>query len=49
MGLTNKPMGMAPQASPTLQDPHQLPQNPQPQMHPQLPAQPNPNPNNIPV
>ena len=46
MGLTNQPMGMAPQAQPTLQAPLQLPQNPQPQMRPQLPAQPNPNPNN---
>jgi hypothetical protein len=49
MGLTNQPMGMAPQAQPTLQAPLQLPQNPQPQMCPQLPAQPNPNPNNRPV
>jgi hypothetical protein len=46
MGMTNQPMGMAPQAQPTLQSPLQLPQNPQPQMHPQLPSQPNPNPNN---
>ena len=37
---------MASQAQPTLQAPLQLPQNPQPQMRPQLPAQPNPNPNN---
>jgi hypothetical protein len=49
MGLTNQPMGMVPQAQPTLQAPLQLPQNPQPQMRPQLPAQPNPNPNNRPV
>jgi hypothetical protein len=47
MRLANQPMGMAPQAQPTLQAPLQLPQNPQPQMRPQLPAQPNPNPNNI--
>jgi hypothetical protein len=46
MGMTNQPMGMAPQAQPTLQAPLQLPQNPQPQVCPQLPAQPNPNPNN---
>jgi hypothetical protein len=49
MGLTNQPMGMVPQAQPTLQAPLQLPQNPQPQVRPQLPAQPNPNPNNRPV
>jgi hypothetical protein len=49
MGLTNRPMGMAPQDQPTLQDPLQLPQNPQPQMRPQLLVQPNPNLNNKPV
>jgi hypothetical protein len=49
MGLTNQPMGMDPQAQTTLQAPLQLPQNHQPQMHPKLPAQPNPNPNNRPI
>jgi hypothetical protein len=49
MGMTNQPMGMAPQTQPTLQAPLQLPQNPQPQLHPQLPAQPHPNPNNRPA
>jgi hypothetical protein len=37
---------MAPQAQPTFQAPIQLRQDPQPQMFPQLLAQPNPNPNN---
>jgi hypothetical protein len=46
MGLTNQPMGMVPQAHPTLKYPLQFPQNPKPQMRPQLPAQPNLNPNN---
>jgi hypothetical protein len=49
MGLTNQPMGMVPQAQSTLQAPLQLPKNPQPQVCPQLPAQPNLNPNNKPV
>jgi hypothetical protein len=49
MGITNQPMGMAPQTQPTLQAPLQLPQNPQPQLCPQLPAQPHPNPNNRPT
>jgi hypothetical protein len=49
MGMTNQPMGMAPQTQPTLQSPLQLPQNPQSQLHPQLPTQPHPNPNNIPA
>jgi hypothetical protein len=49
MGMTNQPMGMDPQAQPTLQYPLQFPENSQPQMRPQLPAQPNPNPNNKPV
>ena len=49
MGLTNQPMGMVPQSQPTLQAPLQFPQNPQPQMYPQLPAQPNLNPNNKPA
>jgi hypothetical protein len=49
MGMTNQPMGMAPQTQPTLQAPLQLPQNPQPQLCPQLPAQPHPNPNNRPA
>jgi hypothetical protein len=47
MGMTNQPMGIAPQ--PTLQALLQFPQNPQTQMHPQLPSQPNPNPNNRPA
>jgi hypothetical protein len=42
-------MGMAPQTQPTLQAPLQLPQNPQSQLCPQLPAQPHPNPNNRPT
>jgi hypothetical protein len=42
-------MGMSPQTQPTLQAPLQLSQNPQSQLRPQLPAQPNPNPNNIPT
>jgi hypothetical protein len=46
--MTSQPMGMAPQAHPTLQAPLQLPQNSQPQIFPQLPAQPNPNPNDKP-
>jgi hypothetical protein len=46
MGINNQPMGMAPQTQPTLQEPLQLPQNPQSQLHPQLPTQPHPNPNN---
>jgi hypothetical protein len=46
MGINNQPMGMALQTYPTLQAPLQLPQNPQSQLHPQLPAQPHPNPNN---
>jgi hypothetical protein len=49
MGMTNQPMGMAPQTQPTLQAPLQLPQNPQSQLRPQLPAQPHPNPNNRPA
>jgi hypothetical protein len=49
MGMTNQPMGMAPQSQPTLQAPLQLPHNPQLQLHPQLPAQPHPNPNNRPA
>jgi hypothetical protein len=49
MGVTNQPMGMDPQDLPTLQAPLQLPHNPQPQMHPQLPTQPNLNPNNRPI
>jgi hypothetical protein len=49
MGINNQPMGMAPQTQPTLQAPLQLPQNPQSQLHPQLPAQPHPNPNNRPT
>jgi hypothetical protein len=49
MGMTNQPMGMAPQAQPTLQASLQLPQNPQPQMHPQIPSQPNLNSNNRPT
>jgi hypothetical protein len=48
MGMTNQPMGVAPQAHTTLQEPLQLPQNSQLQMHPQLTTQPNPNPNNRP-
>jgi hypothetical protein len=43
------PMGMAPQTHPMLQAPLQLPQNPQSQLCPQLPAQPHPNPNNRPA
>jgi hypothetical protein len=49
VGINNQPMGMAPQTQPTLQAPLQLPQNPQSQLHPQLPAQPHPNPNNRPT
>jgi hypothetical protein len=49
MGINNQPMGMAPQTQPTLQAPLQLPQNPQSQLCPQLPAQPHPNPNNRPA
>jgi hypothetical protein len=49
MGINNQPMGMAPQTQPTLQAPLQLPQNPQSQLRPQLPAQPHPNPNNRPT
>jgi hypothetical protein len=49
MGITNQPMGMTPQTQSTLQAPLQLPQNPQPQLCPQLPAQPHPNPNNRPT
>jgi hypothetical protein len=46
MGMTNQPIGMAPQNQPTLQAPLQLSPNPQQKLHPQLPAQPHPNPNN---
>ena len=49
MGMTNQPMGMAPKTQPTLQAPLQLPQNHQPQLHPQLPSQPHPNHNNRPT
>jgi hypothetical protein len=49
MGINNQPMGMAPQTQPTLHAPLQLPQNPQSQLHPQLPAQPHRNPNNRPA
>jgi hypothetical protein len=42
-------MGMAPQTQPMLQDPLQLPQNPQSQLRPQLPTQSHPKPNNIPT
>ena len=48
MGINNEPMRMSPQTQPTLQAPLQLPQNPQSQLCPQLPAQPHPNPNNRP-
>jgi hypothetical protein len=49
MGMTNQPMGMAPQTQPTLQSLLQLPQNPQSQLCPQLLAQLHPNPNNRPA
>jgi hypothetical protein len=49
MGMTNQPIGMAPQTQPTLQEPLQLSQNPHPQLRPQLPSQPHPNPNNRPT
>jgi hypothetical protein len=42
-------MGVSPQTQPMLQAPLQLSQNPQSQFHPQLPTQPNPNPNNRPT
>lgn len=43
MGMNNLPMGVGSQPHPTLPSPFQ---NPRPSVHPQLPAQPNPNPNN---
>jgi hypothetical protein len=49
MGINHQPMGMSPQTQPTLQAPLQLSQNPQSQLRPQLPSQPNPNTNNIPT
>jgi hypothetical protein len=42
-------MGMTPQTQSTFQAPLQLPNNPQSQLRPQLPAQPHPNPNNRPT
>lgn len=46
LGITNPPMGMGPQPQPILPAPYPFHKNPQPLMCPQLPAQPNPNPNN---
>jgi hypothetical protein len=43
MGMNNQPMGMTSQTQPPLQNPLPFPQS---QLHPQLPAQPHPNPNN---
>ena len=45
-GLMNQPVGTIPLPQPTLPS---LQQNPQSNLRLQLPAQPNPNPNNIPV
>lgn len=42
----NQPMGTIPLSQPTLQTPYMLQWNPQSNIKPQLPAQPNPNPNN---
>jgi hypothetical protein len=46
MGMNNQPMGMASQTQPPLKTPLPLPQS---QLHPQLPTQPHPNPNNRPT
>ena len=45
----NQPAGTIPLPQPTLPTPYTLQQNPQSNLRPQLPAQPNPNPNNRPV
>ena len=45
----NQPAGMIPLPPPTLPAPYTLQQNPQTNLRPQLPAQPNLNPNNRPV
>jgi len=42
-------MGTVPLPQPTLPAPYTLQQNPQPNIWPQLPAQPNMNPNNKPI
>lgn len=45
----NQPMGTVPLSQPTLPAPYTLQQNPQSNIRLQLPAQRNPNPNNIPI
>lgn len=49
LGISNVPLGMGPQPQPALLAPYTLQQNSQPLLRPQLPTQPNPNPNNRPV
>lgn len=46
LGISNTPMGIVPQPQPTLSAPYLLQKIPRPLLHPQFPAQPNPNPNN---
>ena len=47
--MTNLPMGAGTQNQPMLPAPYLVQHNQQPTIRPQLPAQPNPNPNNRPV